>query len=383
MTLSIGFDVIDNLRASASQGQHAHVIQQTFAIVNELQNLQLHLLDLRARSYVACAQFTNALETATTMQEIDPASAIGYLCQGYIHMEQGRYIAASHVYDKALERVDKHDPLYETVQAANTEVIQQGEKRRDFICDLPMEISAFIIQQVFTCDPFDQQRQYVTVSWAWWHRIMASNHLEYTMQAPVPLDETNDMVIQSFNYTCSLTLKACKSPFGAVFQQHRFTCLTTLAVYASRMGAFAETILALQLIGSQLRDLTFVYKADRVIRLQQDYRTRLQYVMEKCPNLISLHCEATIDISGIDHVYPKLRELKLYGVRGTVDGEDMMMIREHMPGLKILDMAITGSTRPLFVKDTWLLRHLSYGDRPTTNPFGNIKQYGEQGLVSF
>ncbi|CDH59314.1 predicted protein [Lichtheimia corymbifera JMRC:FSU:9682] len=387
MTRSIDFTVIDNLRVSASRGQHAHVIQETIVIDNELQNLQLHLLDLRARSYVACAKFNNALETATKMQQINPATALGYLSQGYIHMEQGRYIAATHVYDTALERVDKHDPLYDTIHTAKAKAMQQGEKRTDFICDLPMDISDRVIKEVLQHGVYDQQREYVMVSSAWWHRIMATDRLEYIIRGGLPLTESSEAVIQSFEHTRSLTLKYCKQPLGDLFKKYPFSSLTTLAVYASKIGPFGESISALQWIGSQVTDLTLVYQPNHVIRVQQDYGVRLQYVLKMCPNLKSLHCEATIYISRIEEVYSKLKRLILYGVRGRVDREQMRMMRDHLPGLKTLEMAITDSSKPLTMDDSWLpcIRHLGYSDRPNTDHLDYVqRQSGEQeGLVSF
>lgn len=178
MTHSLHIPVLDNLQASAARGQHDNVIHESFSIENQLQDLHLHLLNMRAKSYVACAQFAKALDTAARMQEMNEASPLGYLCEGYIYMEQGRYVAASHVYDNVLDIVDTSDPLYESITSSKEQTIQKSEKRRDFICDLPMEISARIIQKFFFYGDFDQQQEYVMVSWAWWnvsfHPIISS-----------------------------------------------------------------------------------------------------------------------------------------------------------------------------------------------------------------
>lgn len=65
----------------------------------------------------------------------------------------------------------------------------------------------------------------------------------------------------------------------------------------------------------------------------------------------------------------------------------MMMIRDHLPGLKTLDMAMRFSSRPLTMDDTWLpcIRHLAYGERIKRKhqQFEDVKQYGQQGLASF
>lgn len=112
----------------------------------------------------------------------------------------------------------------------------------------------------------------------------------------------------------------------------------------------------------------------------------LQRLLATCPNLVSLSCEATIHISSMKGVYPKLRELELYGVIGPVDSEDMMVIREHLPSLETLDMAIEGSSRSLTMDDTWLpcIRHLRYGHRSTMNQgiYKDMNQNAHQGLAS-
>ena len=87
MTHSIDLSSINQLHASAFQGQHSHVIEQSIVISPGLVDLHLNVLDMRARSYIACAQFEKALKTTTTMQQMYPSLALGYLYQGYIHME--------------------------------------------------------------------------------------------------------------------------------------------------------------------------------------------------------------------------------------------------------------------------------------------------------
>lgn len=66
----------------------------------------------------------------------------------------------------------------------------------------------------------------------------------------------------------------------------------------------------------------------------------------------------------------------------------MRMMRDHLPGLKTLEMAITDSSRALTMDDSWLpcIRHLGYSDRPNTDHLDYVQQQksGEQeGLVSF
>ncbi|KAJ8652622.1 hypothetical protein O0I10_011768 [Lichtheimia ornata] len=384
MTRSIDSAILDNLRASASRGQHAHVIQETFAIDNELLELRLHLLNMRARSYVACAQFAKALETANTMQQMNPASALGYLCQGYIHMEQGRHVAAAHVYDKALEHVDASDPLYGTITTSKDNAIQQGQKRRDFICDLPMDISARIIQELLIVErndeQFDKQREYVTVSRAWWHRFMASDHLRLVVKDTQPLEETSSIVIEIFSHARSLVFYDVEVPFSQLLEKYRFTSLTSLTFNRLEDDNFIE---ALDMIGTRFTHLTY---GKLPILMEGDKTLRLQHILTMCPNLAYLKCQAAIDISGLQETYPMLRTLELQEVRGTIGNQHMIMMQHHLPGLKILNMAIVNSSRTLTVDDTWLpaIRHLAYGDHPIVYiQRTKYKQHEEQGLVTF
>lgn len=147
-------------------------------------------------------------------------------------MEQGRHTAAAHLYETALEHVDKSDPLYETIITSKEKAIQQGEKRRDFIGDLPMDISARIIQALFikerTDEAFHQQREYVTVSRAWWHRITASDHLRLIVKDMQPLEETSSIVIEAFSHVRSLVFHNAGVSFSQVLEKYRFTSLTSL-----------------------------------------------------------------------------------------------------------------------------------------------------------
>lgn len=92
-----------------------------------------------------------------------------------------------------------------------------------------------------------------------------------------------------------------------------------------------------------------------------------------------------IDISYIDEIYPKLEDLILGHVAGTVDNRHMVMIQQHLPGLKTLDMEILWSVRPLTMNDTWLscIRHIHYGDPYSTDlSVNNLKRPQPQGLAS-
>ncbi|KAI7874301.1 hypothetical protein K492DRAFT_200078 [Lichtheimia hyalospora FSU 10163] len=364
MKHSIDLSSVNQLQASASQGQHSHVIEQSIVISQGLLDLHQNVLDMRARSYVACAQFEKALETATIMQEMCPSSALGYLCQGYIHMEQGQCTAACGVYNTALERVDKSDPSYDTIRTMKTTATQQVEKCKDFIGNLPMDIALVIIRQLLHIDPQD---------------------FRYTLTGPTLLDETNSTVIESLNHVRLLGFEYYKPSFYHLFEKYQFTRLTTLIIRDSDMRKLDQTIRALKSISKHLTNLSLLYPMSYMNR-HNGARIRLQHILTTCPNLVSLHLNGNIDIPTIDDTYPKLEELRLYTVIGTVDNQHMMMIRQHLPGLKTLHLSIADSLRPLTIDGTWMpvIRHLRYGEPLShQHQLYTGKQSGYQGLSSF
>lgn len=139
---------------------------------------------------------------------------------------------------------------------------------------------------------------------------------------------------------------------------------------------------ALMLIGTQLTRL--IYEKPPLGR-NDGYTVRLRDVLATCPNLVSFNCQSTIDISGLQQTYPKLRTLEMYTVIGMVDNQVMMTLQQHLPCLTILDMAIVGRSQPLTVDDLWLpaIRHLGYGDRPSKyHQKLTFEEHEEQGLVT-
>ncbi|KAI7874327.1 hypothetical protein K492DRAFT_222500 [Lichtheimia hyalospora FSU 10163] len=381
MTHSIDLPSIDQLHVSASQGQHSHVIEQSIVISQGLMDLHLNVLDMRARSYVACAQFEKALETATTMQQMYQSLAPGYLCQGYIHMEQGRCIAACDVYNAALERVDKNDPSYDTIKAMKTIATEQAGKR-----NLPIDIALLVIRQLLLIySHYCEQLEYIMVSSNWYHRFMASRDFRYTLTGTIPLDETNSRVIESLRHVRLLEFQYYKPSFYHLFEKYQFTRLTQLIVHGLAMTSLDQTMLALKFVGKRLTNLTLSHLMSSM-DYHRETRIRLQHILATCPNLVSLDLHGNIDIPTIDDTYPKLKELTLYHVIGTVDNQHMRMIQQHLPGLKTLYLSISDSSRPLTIKDTWMPAncHLGYGDPPSyEHKSCSCKEPGYQGLVSF
>lgn len=138
----------------------------------------------------------------------------------------------------------------------------------------------------------------------------------------------------------------------------------------------------LSLIGMTLT--TLIYEKPPLGH-NNDYTIRLRDILATCPNLVSFNCQSAVDISSLKVTYPKLRTLEMYSVIGTVDDQVMVMLQQHLPSLRALDMAIVGSSRPVTVDDPWIpaIRHLGYGECPSTYHQNlTFEEYEEQGLVS-
>lgn len=121
--------------------------------------------------------------------------------------------------------------------------------------------------------------------------------------------------------------------------------------------------------------------------MADDPEIPLQLILKTCPDLVHLKCQTATVISGFQDTYPKLRTLELHQVRGTIDNQHTTMMKQHLPNLNILNMAIMHSLRPLTAEDTWIpaIRHLTYGDYPSggCSQRAKFKPYEQQGLVTF
>ena len=69
-------------------------------------------------------------------------------------------------------------------------------------------------------------------------------------------------------------------------------------------------------------------------------KIQLQYILEMCPNMMPFHLQSHGIIAYIKDTYQEQNELKLYAVAGTVDNQLIVVIRQNIPGLNKLDVAI-------------------------------------------
>ncbi|KAI7875489.1 hypothetical protein K492DRAFT_210896 [Lichtheimia hyalospora FSU 10163] len=360
MTISLGTNVLDNLRMAASQGQHERVITDSKVICQQLAHLHLETLDIQARSYVARAQFTTALNIATSMQEMNPTSPLGYLCQGYIHMQQGRCLAAIRVYDKAMDHVPMTDTLYERVKEDRSLAMKQATKPMDLIAYFPNDINFRIFPLLFGQCWYEQYRQYLLVSSVWLACMLQWGQLGFTIVDNIPEEETNPVIIKSFHHVRSIQFIHCESPFYKLFKiPNTFHSLTSLNVNLSSLGYANQAISTIQSISDTLTTLTLRDYACLDLPLS------LNDILSSCPKLVSFHCVTDIKLSSLEGTYPSLLYLTLHTITRPMDGDDLMNILPRLPCLKMLDLCNVPTSMPMQVINTSLhaLQDLKFSDK--------------------
>ncbi|KAI7874300.1 hypothetical protein K492DRAFT_211650 [Lichtheimia hyalospora FSU 10163] len=359
MTISLGTNALDDLRMASSQGQHERVITDSKVIYQQLAHLHLETLDIQARSYVARAQFTTALDIASSMQEMNPASALGYLCQGYIHMQQGRCLAATRVYGKAMEHVPMTDTQYERIKEDKSMAIKRVAKRMDLIAYLPNDISFCIFPLLFNQCSYKEYRQYLLVSSTWLDRMLQWDQLEFSIVHYIPEEETNPAIIKSFHHVRSIQFVNCVRPFYKLFETlNAFQSLTSLNVQRSCLGSVDQVMSTLRSIGDALTTLTLRdYK-------RSDLTLCLNDILSSCPKLISLHCITDIKLSLLEGTYPSLLYLTLHPITQVINAKDLMDILPRFPCLKMLDLCYVITSMPMQVINTSLsaLQDLKFTD---------------------
>ncbi|KAI7875494.1 hypothetical protein K492DRAFT_210899 [Lichtheimia hyalospora FSU 10163] len=347
MTISLEADALNNLRMAASQGQHERVITDSKVIRQQLEHLHLETLDIQARSYVARGQFTTALDIATTMKEMYPTLALGYLCQGYILMQQGRYLAATRVYDKAMAHVPMTDAEYERMKQEKTMATKKMANRIDPIAYLPNDISFRIFQLLFTGCFYEEYRQYLLVSCTWLDCILAYGQLDFDIHYDIPTNETNPVIIKSFQRVRSIQLISCSHPFYSWFKApNRFESLSSLSIDQSSFGKTDEAIPALRSIGKTLTTLILRDNS----RLQPPLY--LKDILSSCPHLVTLHCITDIKLSSLDNTYPALLDLMLHPIIQIGDSDMIMDILPCFPSLRMLDLCNVPTSAPMNVIHT-------------------------------
>ncbi|CDH61281.1 predicted protein [Lichtheimia corymbifera JMRC:FSU:9682] len=363
MTISVDSIAVDDLRMAASQGEHDRVISDSKAICKQLLNLHLQTLDIEARSYVACAKITQALTIATTMQQMAPASALGYLCEGYIHTQQGCFSAAARVYDTAFQHVPLTDPLYERLEKEKSTALERSSRSMDIIARLPNDVNYRIFELLFTGCLYEEYCQYLLVSSTWRQSIFQSGQLQAIIEDGVPFEETNPVIIESFQHVRTIEYLNCDLPFYMLRKEDTsFESLTSLVIERSAFGKVGEGIRTLHTIGSTLTTL--------VLRdySSLDQPLYLNDILKSCPHLVSLACITNVRLSPLEDTYPALLQLTLHPMIQPIDSNLLLDILPRFPFLQKLDVTNVPTSMPITIINTSYrsLQVLRYGDSKVT-----------------
>ncbi|CDH59318.1 predicted protein [Lichtheimia corymbifera JMRC:FSU:9682] len=362
MTISVDSIALDNLRMAASQGEHDRVISDSKAICKQLLNLHLQTLDIEARSHVACAKIIQALIISMTMQQMDPASALGYLCQGYIHTQQGRFLAAARVYDTAIQHVATEDPLYGRLQKEKNMALERSSRRMDIIACLPNDVNYRIFEILFAGCQYEEYFQYLMVSSRWRQSIFQSGQLEVILEHDAPFVETHPVIIESWQHVRTIEFAHCPFPFYMLRKEvTSFESLTSIIIDQSPFGKVDQAISILRTMGNTLTTLILRDYA----RLDQPLY--LNDILKSCPRLISLDCITDIQLSPLEDTYPALLHLTIHPVI-QLDNNLLMDILPHLPSLRKLDVTNVPTSTPMSIINTSCrsLQYLRYGDSKET-----------------
>lgn len=359
MTIPVDSIAVDNLRMAASQGEHNRVITDSNDICHQLLNLHLQTLDIQARSYVACARIAKALDIATTIQQTDPASALGYLCQGYIHTQQGCFLAAARVYDTAFQHVPTDDPFYERLQKDKRMALERSARRMDLVARLPSDVSYSIFGLVFAGCRYEEYYQYLLVSSTWRQCIFHSDQLQVIIEDKVPFEKTNSVIVESFQHLRSIEYRTCGVPFYMLFKSpnsfnslkslyiERKWMINTIPMHAliiileSPFGKVDDAISTLCSISSTLTTL--------ILRdySRLDQPLYLNHILKTCPCLVSLDCIIDIRLSPLEATFPALLHLTLHPVIQLIDSNLLMDILPWLPSLRHLDLSNVPTSTPM------------------------------------
>lgn len=123
------------------------------------------LLDCRAACYEKLEELDLALKDASTIVKVAPNDARGYLRAGKILSLQKKYEKATHIYTRALKKVDPTDARYAMISNVKelAEKALKPPSKHDMMTKLPYDV----ISLVFSYLSFDRRIQCTAVSKSW------------------------------------------------------------------------------------------------------------------------------------------------------------------------------------------------------------------------
>ncbi|KAI7878398.1 hypothetical protein K492DRAFT_6952 [Lichtheimia hyalospora FSU 10163] len=212
-------------------GPCANVIADSTRWLQQCVQEQLSYLDKRARALATTAHFEAALKDATTMQQLNPSSAAGYLCAGHVCSHQGREKAAIAIYDQGLAVVPLSDPSYQQLVDARSRAQAQNCRCIDFIKELPVDIIENIVSRILTEEAMapSEVREYLGVSREWQEKLLQCSrwlHVESTTSDDLAKDD--ELLEQVAPYCTGLTLGYHTAGLSQLMSETQYPSLRTL-----------------------------------------------------------------------------------------------------------------------------------------------------------
>ncbi|KAJ8654299.1 hypothetical protein O0I10_009994 [Lichtheimia ornata] len=370
MTWDAGKQLLETLASAAAKGHHEQVLEESTAACNQLVQLYMGFLDLRSKTRAIRGEFDTALDDAATMQQLAPASALGYLRGGYVYDMRGLRREAIRVYDEGLNHVSMDDPAYQLVVNAKSSSEEALNHRFDILDKLSPDLLMNIVPRFVGNDPLssDEEYPYLNVSKRWHHLIPPIANFHFIIKQPKTLDQGHDHLVSVSRHVKTLTLQSCPKTINRLFQRASFEALSQLTIKANE----DSFLLLLRALGKKLTHLT-ISKLTLVFNSSINLRWILLDC--SCPNLKSL------DISNVNIVinslpfYPKLEELSINNTRQSFGKEAAQELLSCFPSLKSLavDKSVDSSVLTMVQERCPSLYDLWFGSlrAPTLMYHGN------------
>ncbi|KAI7878397.1 hypothetical protein K492DRAFT_179897 [Lichtheimia hyalospora FSU 10163] len=312
-------------------GTSTNVIADSTRCLQQCLQQQLSHLDNRARALATCAHFEAALRDATTMQQLNPSSAAGYLCAGHVCSLQGREKAAIEIYDKGLAVVPLSDPYYQQLLDARSMAQDKDSKCIDFIKEFPLDIIEHIAPRMLSAEEMapSELEGYLGVSRVWREKLLLgiqALHIGSTMEND--LGDNDDLLEQVAPYCTALTLYQDAIGFTRLISKAPFSSLHTLDLYGP---CGDEKFNGTEIPKTTLASLPFLTHLS--IRAYA-YNLNLADILSACPHLVYLKAYGIEDdLPAAPECHPRLKTLLLWDHEAVV--LDIHGITKRLPALEI------------------------------------------------
>ncbi|KAJ8657995.1 hypothetical protein O0I10_006266 [Lichtheimia ornata] len=322
--------------ASSVQQRDTSILATTKA-VDQLACQFMAKLNERATAFANGANFDLALRDAALIRVITPTSSLGYLKAGTIYHQQGRQQEAASMYEKGLAMVPSSDECYADLQMGHANATNAGNKRVDFITQLPFEIVASAILRLLfdECMEADTPCPYLYVSRTWRERKLVCNNLSFHHEELHEGHPGHMRELKRFSHH----VKTLSMESGwmdvlenslSIFDTCKFPNLTKLTI--KYYGYWAgDVTYALEAVSQTVTDL-YLYTEEH-----QTPDIHLTIVLDLCPRLVSLNLTAW-DILDLTEQYPTLTHLTMNILCERLSHDTMINLLSHLPSLVLFDI---------------------------------------------